>query len=187
MIRDIVKYNDREYRVTTIYFPATNIHTTEVRLIENGSVTDEVVYHFVTVESSESQDKHKDILDNLEKYLSEAAIRKYLIDRRGGPMTNFRKLQSMSIDELAEWLDENGVVDNSPWVLHFNNKYCANCESVVCKYEDAERVVGFKPFYDDEVECAYCEVYGKCRYFEDRDEVPDGVEMVKLWLNSEVE
>ena len=102
-------------------------------------------------------------------------------------MNNFEKLKSMSVEELAAWLDENGIVDNSPWLDDFNNKYCANCESVMCKYEDAEKIVGFKPFYDDEVECGYCEVYNKCRFFEDRDEVPDGVEMVKLWLNEEVE
>ena len=103
-------------------------------------------------------------------------------------MTNFEKLQSMSICELAKWLDENGLVDNSPWLEDFNNKYCANCEFVMCKYEDAENAIGFKPcFSDDDIECAYCEVYKKCRYFEDRDEVPDGKEMAKLWLEAEAE
>ena len=101
-------------------------------------------------------------------------------------MNNFEKLQSMSIYDLAAWLDKNGIIDNSPWMLHFNDKYCKNCESVMCKYEDAEKVVGFKPFYDDEIECAYCEVYNKCRYFPDMDETPDGKEMVKLWLEAEV-
>ena len=101
-------------------------------------------------------------------------------------MNNFEKLQSMSVDDLAAWLDKNGIIDNSPWFEDFNKKYCANCESVMCKYEDAEKVVGFKPLYDDDVECAYCEIYKKCRYFEDRDEVPDGVEMAKLWLETEV-
>lgn len=102
-------------------------------------------------------------------------------------MTNFEKLQSMSVDELAKWLDQNGIIDNSPWMEHFNSKYCNNCESVMCKYEDAEKVVGFKPFYDDEIECAYCEIYQKCRYFQDMDDVPDGKEIVKLWLESEVQ
>lgn len=92
----------------------------------------------------------------------------------------------MSISDLAKWLYKNGIIDNSPWFEDFNNQYCANCESVMCKYEDAEKTLGFKPFYDYEVECAYCEIYKKCRYFEDMAEVPDGVEMVKLWLESEV-
>ena len=103
-------------------------------------------------------------------------------------MTNFKKLHSMSVDELAKWLDQNGIIDNSPWFEDFNSKYCSNCESVMCKYEDAEKVVEFKPMFDyDEIECAYCEIYKKCRYFEDMDEVPDGVEMVRLWLETEVE
>ena len=103
-------------------------------------------------------------------------------------MNNFEKLQSMSIEDLAKWLNENGIVDNSPWMENFNNKYCAKCEAVMCKYEDAEETVGFKPmFSDNEIECAYCEVYKKCWYFEDMDEVPDGVEIVKLWLEAEVE
>ena len=102
-------------------------------------------------------------------------------------MTNFEKLKSMTIEDLATWLDQNGIIDNSPWLEYFNNKYCANCESVICKYEDAEKVVGFKPFYDDEIECAYCEIYQKCRYFQDINDVPDGKEIVKLWLESEVQ
>ena len=102
-------------------------------------------------------------------------------------MNNFEKLKSMSLEELAEWLDKNCMFDHSPWMEDFNDKYCANCESVMCKYEDADKVLGLKPLYDYDVECAYCEIYGKCRYFLDMDDVPDGKEMVKLWLKAEVE
>ena len=102
-------------------------------------------------------------------------------------MNNFEKLQSMSIEELAELLDQNGMIDNSPWVEDFNNKYCAKCEPIMCKYEDAEDVLGFKPMYDNEIECAWCEIYKKCRYFEERNEVPDSKEMARLWLEAEAE
>ena len=103
-------------------------------------------------------------------------------------MNNFKKIKSMSVEELAEWLDQNGIIDDSPWTEYFNNKYCANCESVVCKHEDAEKVLGFKLcFWDDDIDCAYCEVYKKCRYFPDMPEVPDGKEMARLWLEAEVE
>ena len=103
-------------------------------------------------------------------------------------MTNFEKLKSMSIDELAKWLDENGAIDSSSWFEDFDNKYCAKCEAVMCSYEDAEAAVGFKPlFSDDGIECAYCEIYKKCRFFEKLEEVPDGKEMAKLWLKAEVE
>lgn len=179
MIRDIVKYNDKEYRVVTTYFPATNIRTTEVRLIENGLVTNEVVYHFVTTESSESQDKHKDILYNPEKYLSEVAIRKYLIDRRGGPMTNFRKLQSMSVEELAGWLSKHLAFDEAPHMMWFAKAYCDNCEPVEGEWDGI--------FGRHKCEFAYCEKNKKCRYFPEKDEVPDDAEIIKLWLEAEAE
>ena len=41
-------------------------------------------------------------------------------------MTNFQHLQSISIDELAKWLDEYGQFDNSPWSTWFAEKYCDN-------------------------------------------------------------
>ena len=101
-------------------------------------------------------------------------------------MNNFEKLRSMSVEDLAAWLDKNGIIDNSPWIEDFNNKYCTKCESIMCKYEDVEKAIGFQPYFSDRgIECAYCEIYKKCRYFEDRDEIPDGVEMVKLWLEAE--
>lgn len=102
-------------------------------------------------------------------------------------MNNFEKLRSMSIDDLASWLDENGIIDHSPWLEHFSDKYCAKCDPVMCKYEDVGKLLDFEPFDDDCVECAYCEIYKKCRYFEEQDNVPDGAEMVKLWLEAEVE
>ncbi len=102
-------------------------------------------------------------------------------------MNNFEKLKSMSIDELAEWLDKNGIIDNSPWDEHFNNKYCNNCESVMCKYEDAEKVLGFKPcLWDDEIECVYCELEHKCKFFPELDDIPDNRDTIRMWLESEV-
>lgn len=101
-------------------------------------------------------------------------------------MNNFEKLKAMSIEELAAWLDKNGIVDNSPWNEYFNDTYCNNCEVVMCKGEDAEEILGIKPFFlDDEIECGYCEVYGKCRYFEDMTKVPEGADVVKMWLEAE--
>ena len=102
-------------------------------------------------------------------------------------MTNFEKLKAMDVNSLAAWLDKNGIIDNSPWFEDFNNKYCANCESVMCKYEDAEKVLGFKPcFSEEDIECTYCEAHKKCRFFPDMAKAPEGAEMVKLWLEAEV-
>lgn len=92
-------------------------------------------------------------------------------------MNNFEKLKSMSVDELAEWLDKNGIIDNSPWMEDFNKKYCNNCESVMCKYEDGNR----------EFPCSYCEIYDKCKFFNELNEVPNNKEIIKMWLESESE
>ena len=103
-------------------------------------------------------------------------------------MSNFEKLHSMSMDNLATWIDKNGMVDHGPWLEHFDDKYCAKCESVMCKAADAESILGFKIFpWKDEAECAYCEVHHKCRFFPDIDDVPGSVEMIKLWLEAEAE
>lgn len=102
-------------------------------------------------------------------------------------MNNFERLTLMSLDDLAEWLDKNGSFDDSPWLNSFNEKYCEKCESIECQYTDAKEKLGITPFYDETIECAYCEIYNKCRYFENAEEVPDNLEMIKLWLEAEVE
>ena len=103
-------------------------------------------------------------------------------------MINFERLQSMSIDELAEWLDKNCMFDNSPWLNSFNEKYCEKCESIKCKYVDAEEKLGITPFsYSGEIECTYCELENKCRFFQELEDVPDNKEMIKMWLEEEAE
>lgn len=88
----------------------------------------------------------------------------------------FDKFKSMNIDELAEWLDKYGMFDNSPWMSWFDQKYCKNCEDIMCKYEDSER----------EFPCSYCELNGNCKFFPDLDEVPDNKMSIKMWLESEI-
>ena len=91
--------------------------------------------------------------------------------------TVFDKFKSMNIDELAEWLDEYGQFDSSPWMSWFDQKYCKNCEDIMCKYEDGER----------EFPCSYCELNGNCKFFPGLDEVPDNKMSIKMWLESEIE
>ena len=91
-------------------------------------------------------------------------------------ITWFEKIKMMDIDEFAEWLDEHDMFDNSPWTQWFDEQYCQNCESVVT----------FVPYLNGEHECAWCEVNGKCRYFQEIKDVPDGKEIIKMWLESKV-
>ena len=52
--------------------------------------------------------------------------------------SNFERLHSMSIDELADWLDKNGQFDTAPWTDWFAKKYCDHCESIECHYVEAK-------------------------------------------------
>ena len=85
------------------------------------------------------------------------------------------KLKEMSIDDFAEWLDSCGLFEDSPWLNWWNEKYCNKCESEFV-YSD---------FFKKRVECAWCEVKGKCKFFPDLPDIPPSKEIVKLWLESE--
>ena len=104
-------------------------------------------------------------------------------------MTNLEKIKNMDLERFANWLDENGQFDDSPWSNWFSKNYCDKCESIKCKYVDAEEKLGFSPYarYSGEVECSYCEVYGKCRFFEHLEDIPDNSEIIKMWLEEEAE
>lgn len=92
-------------------------------------------------------------------------------------MTRFEYFKNMGIDTFSEWLDEHGQFDDSPWMMDFDRKYCQNCEPIMCHYEDSER----------EFPCSYCEVHEKCKFFPDMIEAPGNKEIIKMWLESEVE
>lgn len=104
-------------------------------------------------------------------------------------MTNFEHFKSMSIEELAKWLGEYGQFEKSPWATWFSETYCNECESIKCKYEDAEKTLGFTSyaFGYSGLDCAYCEVEKKCKFFPNLDDTPDNLETIKMWLNKEAE
>ncbi len=93
-------------------------------------------------------------------------------------MNNFEQLKSMSLDQFVEWLDENVSFDCSPWWDWFDDKYCKNCEIIMCHYESY--IPRLHP-------TSWCELHNnKCKFFPDMDEAPDNKEIIKLWLESEV-
>ena len=87
-------------------------------------------------------------------------------------MTNFEKLKSMNEEEMSEFLDNITSIDDSPWIVWFNKRYCENCETIRRNTLDPDI------YYDS----TYCEVCGNCRYFQDKDDIPDNKEMIELWL-----
>ena len=101
-------------------------------------------------------------------------------------MTNFDKLKSMSIDEFAKWLEEHGMIDNTPWMNWWDNNYCDKCESIIIKADEAESSLGIKPFYNEEYECAYCEMHDHCKFFPNQ-ESPSISDIIKMWLEANVD
>lgn len=90
-------------------------------------------------------------------------------------MTVFENIRSKNIEELVDWLDRNGAYDCAPWEYWFDKNYCRKCESTT----------GYFPELYGEHECAWCEMYHKCRYFQDMNRVPNRKQIIRLWLESE--
>ena len=88
-------------------------------------------------------------------------------------MTNYEKIQSMSLDELERWLFAYGIVEG-PWNEWFSKKYCDKCEPIRVTVPD----LGNK-----QCDCSFCEINDYCRFFENhKGGVPSEI---KLWLESE--
>ena len=80
MVKDCIKYEGKEYQLSTVLLYDCEFETM-IFPIENGVVSGSEVYKFTTFKASESQRKHKDILDNVENYVSKEAIEKYLKEK----------------------------------------------------------------------------------------------------------
>lgn len=89
-------------------------------------------------------------------------------------MTNLEYIKSLSTDEFAAWLEQIESWDDNPWINWWNITYCKNCESEKGTLVDS----------GVEIELAWCELHDKCRFFKDKDKIPDCKEIIKLWLNN---
>lgn len=76
MIKDIIRYNDKEYQLSTVNLDG--MFETMIFPIENGIVSGREVYRFETFKAGESKNKHEDIYYHPDKYLSDEAITEYL-------------------------------------------------------------------------------------------------------------
>ena len=101
-------------------------------------------------------------------------------------MTIYEQFTAMSVEELSRWLDKHGQFDGSPWMLWFEKNYCKKCESIKCSYITAKEKLGIEPFYERSVECTYCELEKKCKFFPDIDDVPDNRDIIEMWLKESI-
>lgn len=90
-------------------------------------------------------------------------------------MTVFEKIKSMDINEFAEWFDNHCSHDSDLCIGWWDKTYCKNCEPVIGRYEDS--II--------DIEFGWCELHGKCKYFQELESTPDTLQITKLWLESE--
>lgn len=76
MIKDIIRCDNKKYQVSTVNLDGC--FETMIFPIEDDMVVGKEVYMWRTSDANESQDKHRDILNRPEKYISEESIAEYL-------------------------------------------------------------------------------------------------------------
>lgn len=101
-------------------------------------------------------------------------------------MKIYDKFTTSTPEALAKWIASFGNHDDSPWMNWFDKTYCQKCESEIVTKEESEAKLGFQFLYLNKTECSYCEVYKECRFFPNRL-TPDIEEIIKMWLDQEVE
>ena len=96
-------------------------------------------------------------------------------------MTNYKKIQSMNIKELSEWLDQYGQFDNSPWINWWDSTYCSKCPSETGYIPDNQG----EHVWNVPCEFSWCELHDKCKFFQELDDVPNTKNIIKMWLEAE--
>lgn len=92
---------------------------------------------------------------------------------------NFKaKNKAKNIDELADWLYEHCNFDDAPWWKYWDENYCGKCDGEVACVPELN---------NKEMEFAWCELHDKCRFFQDMNDIPSEKQIVKMWLESEIE
>lgn len=93
-------------------------------------------------------------------------------------MNNYERIMSMEIDELAEYLNDKWTHDDDPSIEWWNKKYCSNCEPITVKAQ----------YLGHNIDCSWCELNDdKCKYFPELKEMPDSKQIMRMWLESDVE
>ena len=94
MIKDIITYNGKDYQISTVkmYAKAYVYFETAIFPIENDIPTGNEVYRWKTYNVEESHDKHIDILNRPEKYLSEESVAEYMKSKLEGFYKETRKI-----------------------------------------------------------------------------------------------
>lgn len=85
-------------------------------------------------------------------------------------MTVFEKFKSMSIDDFAKWYEDK-LYEEDPCMEWWGNKYCNKCISEIA----------------DDFGYGWCDLNGHCKYFQELDNASNFKQMIKIWLESEID
>ena len=78
MVKDIIKHNEKEYQLSTVFMENVGLFETMIFPIENGIVSGNEVFCHRTSHIALANEVYTDIKTYPEKYLSDKAIEKYL-------------------------------------------------------------------------------------------------------------
>jgi hypothetical protein len=92
----------------------------------------------------------------------------------------------MTLDELATWIDKHGDFDGAPWMKWFDKNYCDKCEPVEMSQVEYRKIFGCSS-YSSTMTCSYCELHHNCKFFPELDYIPDNKDIIRMWLELEVD
>lgn len=120
MVKDILEYKGKKYQLSTVKLDG--FFETMIFPIEHEIVSGKEVYCFRTTEPGLSIDKHEDICEHPEKYLSEVAIKKYIKSKK----EDFEDRTNNKIYIVNGHINEHG--DTDTWIEEiFQDKLHATC------------------------------------------------------------
>lgn len=91
-------------------------------------------------------------------------------------MKMIEKIKSMNTYELADWLDEYIEVYSAPWTKWFDKNFCKKCYAEIIH----------NAYTDRDMEYSWCKLNDKCKFFKELDDIPSDKQIIRMWLNSEV-
>ena len=84
-------------------------------------------------------------------------------------MTRFESFKNMNIDELSEWFDQHGDINDicDTW---FAETYCQDCDRAIKGNNDY----------------AYCELNDDCKLHLGHNVTKNNIYAIKMWLSQEI-
>lgn len=81
-------------------------------------------------------------------------------------------------ENIINFLIDLHNYDFGPWTEWFDKKYCSKCEMIKSRV---------KELGDREHDVAFCELNGKCKFFEELGRLLEEKDVIEMWLESDCE